>query len=93
MKKYWVYILCSKPHRTLYIGITGDIVRRIYEHKAGLVEGFTKKYEVKKLVFIEEFNNVADAIISEKRIKKWKRDWKIRLIEERNPNWEELGTS
>jgi putative endonuclease len=89
MKKYWVYILCSKPKGTLYIGVTNDIERRVYEHKAGLFNGFSKKYLVDKLVYVGEFTDIKEAIIYEKRLKAWKREWKIRLIEEQNPNWDD----
>ena len=90
MKTYYIYILASKRNGTLYIGMTNDIVRRVYEHKNGLVEGFTKKYGVNKLVYYEQVENVESTIQREKRLKTWHRGWKIRLIEETNPNWENL---
>lgn len=89
-KTYWVYILCSCKNGTLYIGITSNLPRRIYEHKNGLADGFTKRYNVHKLVYAEPYNNVTDAIGREKRMKKWNRDWKIKLIEENNPDWNDL---
>ena len=90
MKSYYVYILASKKNGTLYIGVTNDLVRRVYEHKQGLVEGFTKKYNVKQLVFFEETNDVESAITREKQMKKWNRQWKIELIEKNNPEWKDL---
>lgn len=87
---YWVYILCSKRNGTLYIGITNDIVRRVYEHKNKLIPGFTKQNSVDRLVHTEEFSYVIDAIQREKRLKKWNRKWKLRLIEENNPEWNDL---
>ena len=90
MKDYYVYILASKKNGTLYIGVTRDIVKRIYEHKNGIIQGFTKKYKVNKLVYYKHTNSIASAIQREKRLKKWKRAWKIELIEKSNPNWEDL---
>jgi len=89
-KNYYVNILASKRDGTLYIGMTGDLAQRIYQHRKGLVEGFTKRYNVKILVHAEEFNNVQDAIMREKQIKKWHRQWKIELIESHNPEWRDL---
>jgi putative endonuclease len=91
MKTYFIYILASKRNGTLYIGMTNDLIRRMYEHKASLVEGFTKKYSVNKLVYFESTENVKAAIESEKRLKKWKRQWKIELIEKENPQWRDLS--
>ena len=91
MRTYYVYIMASKRNGTLYIGMTNDLVRRVHEHKNKLVEGFTKKYGVHQLVYYESTNDVAAAITREKRMKKWKRQWKIKLIEERNPNWDDLS--
>ena len=87
---YYVYILASKTGGTLYIGVTNDLVRRVFEHKSKFVRGFTKKYDVVKLVYYELYDSVENAIQREKRLKKWNRQWKIRLIEERNPNWDDL---
>ncbi len=89
-KQYYLYILASKRNGTLYIGITNDIIRRVGEHKLKLIDGFTKKYNVALLVYYEDFNDVNEAILREKRLKKWNRDWKIRLIESINPNWDDL---
>jgi putative endonuclease len=83
-------MLASKRNGTLYIGVTNDLVRRVYEHKQGLVEGFTKKYNVNRLVFFEETNDVESAITREKQMKKWMRQWKIELIEKMNPEWKDL---
>lgn len=90
MRKYYVYILASKKNGTLYTGVTNDIVRRIHEHKTKVNEGFTKKYNVDRLVYFEEFVSIIDAITREKRIKAWKRQWKIELIEKLNPKWVDL---
>ena len=91
MNTYYVYILASKRNGTLYLGITNDLTRRIYEHKSGNIEGFTKKYSVDKLVYFETTNDVNSAILREKILKKWKRQWKIELIEKINPNWNDLS--
>ena len=88
--RYFVYLLASKPYGTLYIGVTGNLVRRIDEHKEDLRDGFTKKYGVHRLVWFEEYAYVQDAIVREKRIKKWRREWKTDLIETMNPEWKDL---
>ena len=85
-----VYILASKRNGTLYIGVTSDLVKRIYEHKHDLVEGFTKKYAVHTLVYFEMHEEMKPAIQREKQLKKWERPWKIELIEATNPNWRDL---
>ena len=90
MKNYYVYIVTNKLRGTLYIGITDNLVRRGNEHRNGLIDGFTKKYNLKRLVYFEVFNRVEDAIHREKRLKKWNRQWKIDLIEKVNPNWDDL---
>ena len=87
---YYVYILASRKYGTLYIGVTNDLVRRVYEHRTKAVPGFTAKYGVNKLVLFEKFDDVVTAITREKELKKWRRDWKTRLIEEQNPNWDDL---
>ena len=87
---YYVYILASKIGGTLYIGVTNDLIRRVAEHKLQLVESFTKEYGVVKLVYFEQFGDPENAIKREKRLKKWKRDWKIALIEKDNPDWNDL---
>ena len=89
MKSYYVYII-SSFRKTIYVGITNNLVRRIYEHKQGLVEGFTKKYKVKNLVYFEETADVKNAIEREKEIKGWRRDKKVRLIKSVNPGWSDL---
>jgi len=89
-KQYYVYILASRKNGTLYTGVTSDIIKRVYEHKNDLVEGFTKKYKVHELVYYEIFNSIEDAILKEKRIKKWKRNQKIELIEKENKEWKDL---
>ena len=89
-QSYWVYILASQKNGTLYNGVTSRLLERIYEHREGLVPGFTKQYRVKKLVHLEEFADVRDAIAREKVMKKWKRAWKIELIEKANPEWRDL---
>jgi putative endonuclease len=89
--RYFVYIIASARNGTLYIGVTNDLSRRSYEHREGLVEGFTKKYGVKMLVWYEEYSDIRDAIVREKRLKKWERKWKLRLIEEANPDWNDLS--
>ena len=87
---YWVYILASKPGGTLYTGVTSDLVRRAYEHREGLVRGFTKRYGVKTLVYFEQHDTAAGAIQREKNIKHWSREWKIDLIVGMNPAWRDL---
>ena len=87
---YYVYIMASKRNGTLYIGVTNDLIRRVYEHKNNLVEGFTNKYRVHKLVYWEQSENIESAIEREKQFKHWKRQWKLGLIEEHNASWEDL---
>ncbi|MGM4907227.1 GIY-YIG nuclease family protein [Tardiphaga sp. 866_E4_N2_1] len=87
---YYVYLLASRKHGTLYIGVTNDLIRRVYEHRSKVVDGFTRRYDVDKLVWFEVYDDVLSAIAREKELKKWRRDWKIRLIEEQNPNWMDL---
>ncbi len=89
-RSYAVYIMASKKDGILYVGVTNDLIRRVLEHKARETEGFTKKYFVTKLVWFDVTNDVAAAIQREKQIKAWKRTWKIRLIEETNPEWNDL---
>ena len=87
---YFTYILASKRNGTLYVGVTGNLAGRVMEHRDKVREGFTKKYGVHALVWFEEFPDVHDAILREKRIKKWNRAWKLELIEKVNPGWEDL---
>ena len=93
VKNFYVYILCSKRNGTLYIGVTSDLVKRVYEHKNHLVDGFTKKYGVHRLVWFEKHESAESAITREKQIKKWKRTWKLNLIEQINPKWIDLSES
>ncbi|MEK7264448.1 MAG: GIY-YIG nuclease family protein [Bacteroidota bacterium] len=88
--RFFVYILASKKNGTLYTGVTNHLVRRVYEHKNNVVKGFTQKYSVHNLVYFEEFPDIRYAIEREKRIKKWRRQWKIELIEKLNPEWKDL---
>ncbi len=90
MKKYWIYIMASKRNGTLYTGITGNLLARIWQYKRGLVEGFSKKHHVTRLVYYEEYDDVSLAIWREKRIKRWNRRWKIKIIESINPSWDDL---
>jgi putative endonuclease len=83
----YVYILASRRNGTLYTGVTSDIVRRIWEHREGATPGFTSRYGVKRLVWYEEFGDIVSAIAREKQIKRWRRAWKLALIETRNPQW------
>jgi putative endonuclease len=88
-----VYILAGKPYGTLYVGVTSNLPQRIWQHREGLIEGFTKEYGVRRLVWYEQWDLMSDAIGREKRIKQWKRDWKINLIERENPVWMDLYRS
>ncbi|MEI9988870.1 MAG: GIY-YIG nuclease family protein [Rhizomicrobium sp.] len=89
-KAYYVYILASARNGTLYIGVTNDLARRVWEHREGLVDGFTKKQGVKMLVYYEVFDDIGFAIAREKRLKKYKREWKINLIQQNNVEWRDL---
>lgn len=89
-KSSYVYILASQRNGTLYIGVTDDLSRRVYEHKQGIIEGFTKTYNVKTLVWYEVYDDITFAIQKEKQMKKWNRDWKLKVIEEMNPEWNDL---
>jgi putative endonuclease len=92
-RAYYVYILASDRNGTLYVGVTSDLVKRVWQHNEGFVEGFTKEYAVKALVWFEQHESADAAITREKQIKKWKRAWKIRLVEESNPYWHDLYAS
>ena len=92
MKTYYVYIITNKWNTTLYIGVTNDLGRRMYEHKQGFVEGFSRKYNLRKLLYFEETDDVQAAIEREKQLKKWRRDKKIVLIKKVNPQFEDLST-
>lgn len=90
MKNYYVYIMTNNS-KTLYIGVIDDLMRRVYEHKNKLINGFTKKYNLTKLVYFETFNRIEDAIRREKQLKNWHRQWKVNLIESVNKDWEDLS--
>ena len=86
----WVYIMTNRPNGTLYVGVTSNLPRRIWEHREGLLDGFTKRYGVTRLVWYETHDSIVEAIHREKQLKKYKRDWKINLIERENPEWLDL---
>jgi len=86
----WVYILTNKPSGVLYTGVTSDLARRMFEHQGGLTKGFTHKYNAHRLVWYERYGDITEAIAREKAIKNWKRDWKVRHIEDMNPDWRDL---
>jgi len=86
-EQYYVYILSSRKHGTLYIGVTNDLIRRVFQHQSKAVRGFTKRYGVDKLVYFEIFDDPLSAIAREKQLKKCRREWKIQLIENQNPEW------
>ncbi len=90
MNRYYVYILASQMYGTLYIGVTNNLVRRVYDHKNGNIDGFTKKFKIHSLVYFEETSDIESAIVAEKRMKKWRRQWKIDLIQASNPQWKDL---
>lgn len=90
MKKGFVYIMSNKQDGVLYIGVTSDIVKRVYEHKNDFVDGFTKQYNLKTLVYYEVYDEIEEAIKREKQLKNWHREWKIELINKQNPRWEDL---
>ena len=87
-RMYYVYILTNKTKASLYIGVTNDLRRRLFEHRNALIEGFSKKYRTHNLVYFEEYSDVNDAIVREKQLKKWVREKKNKLIETKNPNWD-----
>jgi putative endonuclease len=87
---YWIYVMASGIGGTLYIGVTNDLVRRVYEHRMGVAEGFTTQHGIHRLVYFEQHTDIEAAIRREKRLKRWNRAWKIRLIEKTNPNWDDL---
>ena len=91
MKEYYVYILTNKRNGTLYVGMTDDLERRIRKHKAKEVKGFTKKYDIDKLMYFDTFENSYEALKRERQIKKWLRKWKLELIEKENANWQDLA--
>ncbi len=87
---YFVYILASKPRGTLYVGVTNNLTRRVFEHKNKLIEGFTERYDVNLLVWYESSESIESAIVYEKKLKRWRREWKIEMIEKQNPKWVDL---
>ena len=89
-KAFYVYLLARQKNGTLYTGVTSDLVKRVWEHREGVVEGFTSKYGVKDLVWFEVHDNAISAISREKQLKKWNREWKINLIQQENPTWRDL---
>ncbi|MFK0570508.1 GIY-YIG nuclease family protein [Endozoicomonas sp.] len=89
-RQYTVYLMCNQARGTLYIGVTGNLLRRVWEHRQGAVDGFTKRYGVKQLVWFELYGDILQAIQREKQLKRWQRDWKIRLVERNNPQWRDL---
>jgi len=92
-RTFWVHVLASRIGGTLYIGVTNDLVRRVHEHRTDAVPGFTRKYRVHRLVYYEQFSDVENAIRRDKHLKKCNRAWKIQLIEQANPNWDDLFAS
>ena len=90
MKQYYMYILANKRNGTLYVGFTDDLIKRVFQHKNVLVDGFTKRYGVKKLVYYEHSDSKEGALLREKQIKEWHRKWKLELIEKTNPDWKDL---
>jgi len=91
MRGGWVYILTDEPNGTLYIGVTSDLARRIQQHRDGTIDGFTRRYGLKRLVYAERHDDIEQAIRREKTLKGWRRAWKVRLIRERNPDWLDLA--
>jgi putative endonuclease len=89
-KSSYVYILASKPYGTLYVGVTSDLIKRVWQHREGFVSGFTKDFDTKHLVWYEVHADITQAITREKRIKKWRRDWKVNLIQSMNADWRDL---
>jgi putative endonuclease len=92
MKEPCVYILASQPHGTLYVGVTSDLIARLWQHRSGQMKGFTSRYKVHRLVRLEQFGTMHDAISREKQLKRWHRQWKINLIESENPQWIDLAS-
>jgi putative endonuclease len=91
MNEYFVYIVTNKANKVLYIGVTNNLERRMYEHRNKMIDGFTKRYNLTKLVYFEETSDVRSAIEREKQLKNWHRDWKIKLIDNFNPEWKDLS--
>ena len=93
MRDGWVYILTKRPNGTLYVGVTADLVRRVWEHREGIISGFTKRYGLKRLVYTERHEEISQAIARETRLKHWPRAWKVRLIVAEHPMWDDLYPS
>jgi putative endonuclease len=91
MKRHFVYILCSEKNGTLYVGVTHNLAQRVYQHQKKTVPGFSSKYDVCKLVYVEQYSLMMQAVAREKKLKKWNRQWKINLIEKNNPEWKDLS--
>lgn len=91
--RFWVYIMSNLTNRVLYVGLTNDIARRVHEHANGLIEGFSKQYKTHKLVYLEEFQYVNQALAREEQLKSFEREWKIQLVESTNPHWEDLSST
>lgn len=89
----WIYIVTNKPNGIIYVGVTSDIRRRAWEHREGVMDGFTKKYGLKRLIYVEPHDRIEDAIRREKALKRWPRSWKVRLVNGVNPNWDDLYDS
>ena len=90
MKQHYVYIMASQRKGTLYTGVSSDLVKRVWQHRSGVIQGFTSKYKINRLVYYEIHGDIREAIKREKNIQAWKRSWKLRLIEDQNPNWSDL---
>lgn len=90
MKRFYVYILCDRPRGSLYVGVTSDLIKRMYQHRTKLIDGYTKRKGIDRLVYFDSIDHAPDAILYEKKLKKWKRDWKFNLIERSNPHWSDL---
>jgi putative endonuclease len=90
MRSYFVYILANKKYGTIYIGVTNNLLRRVYEHKKKIIKGFTSRYGIDKLVYAEETSDIYSALLREKQLKKWNREWKLELIHKMNPEWKDL---
>ncbi|MEM8695906.1 MAG: GIY-YIG nuclease family protein [Pseudomonadota bacterium] len=90
-KQGYVYLMASRPNGTLYLGVTSNLLQRAYQHRSGLIEGFSKKHDCKELVWFEAFDDLQIARERERQMKKWKRNWKLRVIEEQNPGWSDLS--
>jgi putative endonuclease len=90
MRGGWIYILTNRPNGTLYIGVTSNLIQRVWQHREGVVPGFTKRYGLKRLVYFEAYDDISVAIQCEKNVKHWPRTWKVRLILASNPQWRDL---